>query len=116
MVREPKIGYRRSETCGISKTIPSSRRHSLEMRRAESCHWLRYAPNFTDAAWQVFESLRESNLKTVRVWVLRESAMCLFDCVYEGAARRRFNAWYNWATHNHRPLHNTLRKGVYTCL
>jgi transposase len=62
--------------------------------------WLRNPANFTDAAWQAFKSLRESNLKTARAWALKESAMSLFDYTYEGAARRHFNWWYNWATHS----------------
>jgi transposase len=62
--------------------------------------WLRNPANFTDAAWDAFKSLRESNLKTARAWALKESAMSLFGYVYEGAAKRHFNWWYNWATHS----------------
>jgi transposase len=62
--------------------------------------WLRNPANFTDAAWNAFKSLRESTLKTARAWALKESAMALFDFVYESAARKHFNWWYNWATHS----------------
>jgi transposase len=62
--------------------------------------WLRNPDNFTQAAWQSFRSLRESALKTARAWALKESAMGLFDYVYEGAARNHFKWWYNWATHS----------------
>jgi transposase len=62
--------------------------------------WLRNPENFTDAAWKAFKSLRESTLKTARAWAIKESAMSLFDFVYEGAARNHFKWWYNWATHS----------------
>jgi len=62
--------------------------------------WLRNPGNFTDAAWERFKSLRESSLKTARAWALKESAMTLFDYVYEGAAKTHFRWWYNWATHS----------------
>jgi transposase len=62
--------------------------------------WLRNPDNFTQAAWRNFTLLRESALKTARAWALKESAMDLFDYVYEGAARNHFKWWYNWATHS----------------
>ena len=62
--------------------------------------WLRNPDNFTDDAWDDFKSLRESKLKTARAWALKESAMSLYDYVYEGAARNYFSRWYNWATHS----------------
>ena len=62
--------------------------------------WLRNPANFTDAAWDAFKALRESTLKTARAWALKESAMSLFDYVYQGAAERHFKWWYNWATHS----------------
>ncbi len=62
--------------------------------------WLRNPGNFTDAAWEKFQSLRESCLKTARAWALKESAMTLFDHVEESAARQHFRWWYNWATHS----------------
>ena len=62
--------------------------------------WLRNPVNFTDAAWEEFKSLRESTLKTARAWALKQSAMSLYDYVYEGAAMNHFNWWYNWATHS----------------
>lgn len=62
--------------------------------------WLRNPDNFAQDAWRNFKSLRESALKTARAWALKESAMGLFDYVYEGAARNHFKWWYNWATHS----------------
>jgi transposase len=52
--------------------------------------WLRNPKNFTDASWKAFKSLRESALKTARAWALKESAMTLFDYVYESSARKYF--------------------------
>lgn len=62
--------------------------------------WLRNPDNFTAEAWKAFQSLRKSTLKTARAWALKESAMSLFDFVYEGWARKHFQWWYNWATHS----------------
>jgi len=62
--------------------------------------WLTNPENFTTAAWREFGALRKSDLRTARAWALKESAMRLFDYNYEGAARRHFRSWYNWATHS----------------
>jgi transposase len=62
--------------------------------------WLTNPDNFTTTAWRDFSALRQSDLKTARAWALKESAMHLFDYVYEGSARRHFRSWYNWATHS----------------
>jgi transposase len=62
--------------------------------------WLRNPESFTAEAWKAFQSLRKSTLQTARAWALKESAMSLFDFVYEGAARNHFKWWYNWATHS----------------
>jgi len=67
--------------------------------------WLTNPENFTLAAWRQFGALRRSDLKTARAWAIKESAMRLFDYNYEGAARRHFGSWYNWATHSRlRPI------------
>ena len=47
--------------------------------------WLRNPDNFTAAAWERFEPLRHSSLKTARAWAIKEFAMTLW------AYRRR--AW-----------------------
>src|SRR3974390_3718194 len=44
-----------------------------------------------------FAELRQSELKTARAWALKETAMDLYDYVYEKPARRHFHWWYNWA-------------------
>jgi transposase len=62
--------------------------------------WLRNPGKFTAEAWAHFKSLRESNLKTAKAWALKEAAMDLFDYTYEGAARKHFRWWHNWATHS----------------
>jgi transposase len=62
--------------------------------------WLRNPENFTDEAWAKFKKFRETNLKTARAWAIKESAMLLYDYVYEGAARNYFKFWYNWASHS----------------
>lgn len=62
--------------------------------------WLTNPENFTPQDWREFGPLRKSDLKTARAWALKESAMRLFDYVYEGAARRHFRDWFYWATHS----------------
>lgn len=62
--------------------------------------WLRSPLHFSRKAWREFKSLRESNLKTARAWALKETGMSIFTYSYEGAARRYFRWWFNWATHS----------------
>ena len=44
-----------------------------------------------------FAILRQSELKTARAWALKETAMALYNYVYEKPARKHFQWWYNWA-------------------
>jgi len=46
-----------------------------------------------------FAQLRPSELKTARVWALKETGMALY-CIYEKPARKHFHWWYNWAVHS----------------
>jgi len=62
--------------------------------------WLRNPDNFGDKQWREFRELRTSKLKTARAWALKEQAMCLWDYIYEGPARKHFAWWYRWATHS----------------
>lgn len=72
--------------------------------------WLRHPRNFSRKDWRQFKALRDSNLKTARAWALKEAAMTLFHYRYEGAARRFFGWWHNWATHSRlEPMIKTAR-------
>ncbi len=62
--------------------------------------WLRNPENFDKKDWGAFKGLRESSLRTARAWALKEAAMSLFSYTYEGAAKRHFKWWFNWAAHS----------------
>jgi len=44
-----------------------------------------------------FAELRNSELKTARAWALKETAMALYDYIYERPARKHFRWWHGWA-------------------
>lgn len=60
--------------------------------------WLKHPARFSKAAWREFQALREADLKTARAWALKESLMRLFEYRYQGAARRFFEMWSQWAS------------------
>jgi hypothetical protein len=39
---------------------------------------------------RAFGALRQSELKTARAWALKETAMNVYTCVYEGPTRKHF--------------------------
>ena len=59
--------------------------------------WLRNPASMEGEQKREFAELRKSELKTARAWALKETAMDLYDYVYEKPARRHFHWWYNWA-------------------
>ena len=59
--------------------------------------WLRNPASLEGEQKREFAELRKSELKTARAWALKETAMDLYDYVYEKPARRHFHWWYNWA-------------------
>lgn len=59
--------------------------------------WLRHPDRLSDEAWQAFEPLRESALKTARAWAIKELAMSLWRYRTRGWARRAWLAWFSWA-------------------
>lgn len=59
--------------------------------------WLKNPVNFTREKWAEFKALRDSNLKVARAWSLKETAMTVWNYLYEGVARKRFEQWYSWA-------------------
>jgi len=59
--------------------------------------WLRNPASMEGEQKREFAELRKSELKTARAWALKETAMDLYDYVYEKPARRHFQWWYNWA-------------------
>ena len=69
-----------------------------ERLKATKYHWLRHSASFSETSWQLFRSLRESDLKTARAWALKETAMRLFEYRSATAAQRFFALWQGWAT------------------
>jgi len=59
--------------------------------------WLRNPASMDQKQRREFAELRHSELKTARAWALRETAMGLYDYVYEKPARKHFQWWYSWA-------------------
>jgi transposase len=59
--------------------------------------WLRNPASMDEKQRREFAELRRSELKTARAWALRETAMGLYDYVYEKPARKHFQWWYSWA-------------------
>ena len=59
--------------------------------------WLRHPDRLSDDAWQAFEPLRDSALKTARAWAIKELAMSLWSYRTRGWAQRAWLAWFNWA-------------------
>lgn len=59
--------------------------------------WLRNPDNFTAEAWERFEPLRHSSLKTARAWAIKEFAMTLWAYRRRAWALRAWERWYSWA-------------------
>jgi len=59
--------------------------------------WLRNPASMDAAQRRDFAQLRQSELKTARAWALKETAMALYNYIYEKPARKHFHWWYNWA-------------------
>jgi transposase len=59
--------------------------------------WLRNPAAMEGKQKREFAELRQSELKTARAWALKETAMALYNYVYEKPARKHFHWWHNWA-------------------
>ena len=59
--------------------------------------WLRNPLETDPEDRKAFAALRNSELKTARAWAMKETAMNLYNYVYEGPARKHFQWWYGWA-------------------
>jgi transposase len=59
--------------------------------------WLRNPWKMAPEDRREFALLRKSGLRTSRAWLLKETAMRLFDYVYERPARKHFHWWHGWA-------------------
>jgi transposase len=59
--------------------------------------WLRHPAAMEPKDRKEFAELKNSELKTARAWALKETAMALYNYVYERPARKHFRWWHNWA-------------------
>ena len=59
--------------------------------------WLRHPASMEPKDRKEFAELRNSELKTARAWALKETAMALYEYVYERPARKHFRWWHGWA-------------------
>jgi transposase len=59
--------------------------------------WLRHPARMELKDRKEFTEPRNSELKTARAWALKETAMALYEYVYERPARKHFRWWYGWA-------------------
>ena len=59
--------------------------------------WLSNPDELTAEAWQRFEPLRRSSLKTARAWAIKEYAMRLWSYRRPAWAQRAWLRWYSWA-------------------
>jgi transposase len=79
---------------GEQKTLKAAGDDRLTGTRYD---WLRHPARMEPKDRKDFAQLRNSGLKTARAWALKETAMALFDYVYERPARKHFRWWHNWA-------------------
>ena len=59
--------------------------------------WLQHPGTFTREETREFEALRVRHQRMARAWVLKETAMAIFDLKAAWAARRNFALWFQWA-------------------
>lgn len=59
--------------------------------------WLKNPTAMAPKDRREFAELRKSGLKTARAWALKETAMSVYEYIYEGPARKHFRWWHNWA-------------------
>jgi len=89
----------------LGEAVDRIRRREQKGLKAEGDHrltgtkyqWLRNPATLEDEQKREFAQLVSSELKTARAWALKETAMALFNYIYERPARKHFRWWYNWA-------------------
>jgi len=58
--------------------------------------WLQNPENMTEASFQRFEEIRDSNLKVARAWAIKETARELWGYVRRGWAEKAWKKWFGW--------------------
>ena len=59
--------------------------------------------NLSDKQSEIMKSLKAENLKTARVWAIKERFNYLWWMTSEGWAKREFEQWYSWAIRSQLP-------------
>lgn len=59
--------------------------------------WLQNPDNMLERTAGKLKALKDQVLKTARAWALKEHAMCLWNYVHAGWARKAWEAWIAWA-------------------
>jgi len=59
--------------------------------------WLTNPDRMSAQRWEGFASLRDSQLRVVRAWAIKESARVLWGYVRQGWAKRAWKGSYDWA-------------------
>jgi transposase len=62
--------------------------------------WLYARENMPEKHRQVFNSLRDGDLKTARAWAIKENIRHLWTYKHRTWAERYWKKWYFWATHS----------------
>jgi len=89
----------------LGQAVDTVRRQENKVLRAQGddrlvgtrYDWLRNPVTMELKDRRAFAALRDSELKTARAWALKETAMSLYDYIYEGPARKHFQWWHGWA-------------------
>ena len=62
--------------------------------------WLTNKKNWEEKHKQIYQSIRNMNLKTGRAWSIKETFSNFWDYIYLVSAKKFFQRWYYWATHS----------------
>jgi transposase len=72
--------------------------------------WLFNPENMKEDRWLVFQSLKDSELKTSRAWAIKEQFRWFWEYTYAGNAKKFFDRWYGWAARSRlTPIIETAR-------
>ena len=95
------IGY-------LTKAVDSVRKQENKLLRKEGhdylvgtkYFWLTNKKNWEEKHKQIYQSIRNMNLKTGRAWSIKETFSNFWDYIYLVSAKKFFQRWYYWAKHS----------------
>ena len=80
--------------------------HNLLMRQGREdlkgtkFKWLKNPSNMSDEKWVEFSALRNSNLKTAKAWLMKETAMQIWEYVRRSSVYKNLVEWISWVMHS----------------